>query len=193
MTDRYMQVLYKSAGWIVLALLTFCSCKNDFETINALTSELKLPDLTGYDVEIVYHDSGMMQGRIITPELNRYDRVEEPYIEFPQGLKVYFYDGDLDVESYIQANYAIFNQKTELWEARNNVVAENLFTGEKLETDQLFWDQENRAVYSEKFSKITNKDGVFYGEDGFDANEDLTQLTLKGARGTAYVSEGQAN
>ncbi|MBN1158868.1 MAG: LPS export ABC transporter periplasmic protein LptC [Bacteroidales bacterium] len=172
-----------------MTVLVFFSCKNDFETINALTSELKIPDQTGFDVEIVYHDSGRMQGRIITPELNRFDRVEEPYIEFPQGLNVYFYNDDQDVESYIQANYAIFYQETELWEARDNVFAENLLSGEKLETDQLFWDQKNEKLYSEKFSKITNLDGVFYGEKGFDANQDLTQLTLKGARGTAIIDE----
>ena len=191
LTVFLVRAITRIAGFGLLVLLILCFCKNDYETINALTSELNIPDQTGYDVEIVYHDSGRLQARIITPELNKYDRVEEPYIEFPQGLRAYFYDRDQNVESYIESNYAVFDQKTEIWEARNMVVAENLVNEQKLETDQLFWDEENGIIYSERFSKITNKDGVFYGEDGFDANQDLTQLTLRGAKGTAIVREKQ--
>ncbi len=185
--------LYKISGLGILMMLVICSCKNDYETINALTSELSIPDQTGYDVEIMLHDSGYLKGKIVAPVVNKYDRVDEPYIEFPQGLKVYFYDPDQNEEKYVQAEYAIYYQRDEFWELRNKVVAENLITGEKLETDQLFWDQENEVIYSEKFSKITNDDGIFYGENGFDASQDLTHWTLKGSKGTAIVNEGQSN
>lgn len=181
--------LIKAICWTAAVLLVGYSCKNDYETINALTSELNIPDVIGYDVETVYHDSGQIQGKIVSHEINKYDRVDEPYIEFPQGLTVYFYDQDESVESYIQANFATYYQKTELWEARNEVKAENYVTGEKLETEQLFWNQQEKTIHSEKFSKITNADGVFYGEEGFDANEDLSQWTLKGSKGTAIVND----
>ncbi len=186
-------LLYKISGLGMVVILVICSCKNDYETINALTSELSIPDQTGYDVEIMLHDSGYLKGKIIAPEVNKYDRVEEPYIEFPRGLKVYFYDSEQNEEKYVQAKYAINYRQDEFWELRNEVVAENLITGEKLETDQLFWDQENEVIYSEKFSKITNEDGEFYGENGFDASQDLTHWTLKGSKGTAIVSEEQSD
>lgn len=185
--------LYKITGLGILVLLVIYSCKNDYETINALTSELSIPDQTGYDVEIMLHDSGYLKGKIIAPEVNKYNRVDEPYIEFPKGLKVYFYDPDQNEEKYVQAEYAIYYQRDEFWELRNEVVAENLITGEKLETDQLFWDQENEVIFSEKFSKITNEDGIFYGENGFDASQDLTHWTLKGSKGTAIVTEEQSD
>lgn len=185
--------LYKISGLGILVMLVICSCKNDYETINALTSELNIPDQTGYDVEIMLHDSGYLKGKIIAAEVNKYDRIEEPYIEFPKGLKVYFYDSDQNEEKYVQAKYAIYYQRDEFWELRDEVVAENLVTGEKLETDQLFWDQENEVIYSEKFSKITNEDGIFYGENGFDASQDLAHWTLKGSKGTAIVNEGQSD
>jgi LPS export ABC transporter protein LptC len=169
--------------------MLFPSCENDIETINALTSELDIPDQTGYDVEIAYYDSGRLQGRIITPEVNRYDRVDHPYIEFPKGMEVQFYNDSDRAESFIHAKYAIYYQDTHIWEARNEVVAENRTTHEKLETEQLFWDEDKKIIYSEKYSVITNSDGVFVGQAGFDANQDLTNWTLRRSRGTANVKE----
>ena len=69
-----------------------------------------------------------------------------------------------ECQSYIQANYAIYYKKKQLWEARNQVLAENPGEGKKLETEQMFWDQKAERIYSDKFSKITNPDGVFMGK-----------------------------
>ncbi len=189
--------MHSEASLPVALLCLFCifldttlvSCKNDIQTINALTGSLDMPNQSGYDVEIIYTDSGRLQGKIIASELNRYDRVDEPYIEFPQGFQVFFYRNNDTVESCITAGYALFRQKDEIWEARNEVRAENYFTGEKLETEQLFWDQKNEMVYSNQFSKITNADGIFYGENGFTANQDLTRWTLNASKGSVNIRD----
>jgi LPS export ABC transporter protein LptC len=125
---------------LFFALWILNSCKNDIETINALTSELNLPDLAGYNIEMTYTDSGALKGKIIAPEVNQYIRKEDPYYEFPRGMKAIFYDLAGNAESYIQANYAIYYNEKQLWEARNQVLAENPAKGEKLETEQMFWD-----------------------------------------------------
>jgi len=165
------------------------SCKNDVETINALTGEMNLPDQTAFNVEIEYSDNGIAMGKIISPELNIYDRAIEPYIEFPSGMEVMFYDSLGNTTSYIKSNYAIFYREQQLWEARDNVIAEEINKAERLETEQLFWDQEAKLIYTDKFSKITNADGVFYGERGFEADQDMSYWTLKGSKGTVNVSE----
>ncbi len=169
----------------------FLSCENDIEKINALTSELNLPEQSGYNVEISYSDSGKLIGKLYTPELHKYKNDKNPYIEFPQGMKVVFYDENEEFESYIRSNWAKYDEKDELWEARNNVVARNVKKGEQLNTEQLFWDQIIGIIYSDKFSKIVNEDGTFYGENGFQAKEDLSKWVLKGSKGTVNVSDEQ--
>jgi len=171
------------------AVMLLLSCRNDIETINALATELRVPDQIAYDVETVFHDSGIMQGKILAPEINIFDNEEQPYTEFPQGLQVFFYDTAGQTTASITAGYAIYFQDDRIWEARNKVVAENNVERAKLETEQLFWDEANQKIYSEKFSAITNADGVFYGQNGFDANQDLTNWTLRGSRGTAIVED----
>jgi LPS export ABC transporter protein LptC len=164
------------------------ACKNDIETINALTNEVDLPDVSGFNIEISYTDSGILKGKILAPEANDYSRKEDPYTEFPKGMKVIFYDRNGNPESYIQANYAILYKKKQLWEGRNQVLAENPAKGEKLETEQIFWDQKEKLIYSEKFSTITNKDGVFYGENGFEAKENLSKWWMRGYKGKVNIS-----
>jgi LPS export ABC transporter protein LptC len=180
------------AAWLFFSLALgfgLISCKNDIETINALTNEVDLPDVSGFNIEISYTDSGILKGKILAPEAYDYSRKEDPYTEFPKGMKVVFYDKNGNPESYIQANYAILYKKKQLWEGRNQVLAENPAKGEKLETEQIFWDQKEKLIYSEKFSTITNKDGVFYGENGFEAKENLSKWWMKGYKGKVNLSD----
>jgi LPS export ABC transporter protein LptC len=184
------------ARWILpLALLagSFASCKNDIETINALNNEIKLPDQSGFNIEITYTDSGRIQGKIYAPEVNKFDRGEEPYVEFPKGMKVVFYDSLERPTSFIKANYAIYYEKKQLWEARNQVVAENQVNHDKLETEQMFWDQKEEKIYSEKFTRLTNADGISYGEGGFESRQDMSKWRLKGSSGTLNVVNDNMN
>lgn len=181
--------ILKNISLSLTVIFFLLACENDIEKINALTSELNLPEQTGYDVEITYSDSGKIVGKLFTPELYKYEDEKEPYIEFPKGMKVVFYDKNEEFESYIRANWAKYYEKKELWEARNNVVARNVKKGEQLNTEQLFWDQSLGIIFSDKFSKIVNSDGTFYGENGFQAKEDLSKWKLKGSKGTVNVND----
>jgi LPS export ABC transporter protein LptC len=178
---------------VIIILGSFLSCKNDIETINALNNEIKLPDQSGFNIEITYTDSGKIQGKIYAPEVNKYDRGEEPYVEFPKGMKAVFYDSLERPYAYIKANYAILYEKKQLWEARNQVVAENQLNHDKLETEQMFWDQKEERIYSEKFTRLTNADGISYGEGGFESRQDMSKWRLKGSSGTLNVTNDNLN
>jgi LPS export ABC transporter protein LptC len=178
---------------VIIIIGSFVSCKNDIETINALNNEIKLPDQSGFNIEITYTDSGKIQGKIFAPEVNKYDRGEEPYVEFPKGMRVVFYDSLERPTSYINANYAIYYAKKQLWEARNQVVAENRVNHDKLETEQMFWDQKEEKIYSEKFTRLTNSDGISYGEGGFESRQDMSKWRLKGSSGTLNVTNDNIN
>jgi LPS export ABC transporter protein LptC len=186
-----IQKKIKISGLILLwaFLIIAASCKNDIETVKALTSESNLPDVTGYDIQMSYTDSGMLKGKVLAPEVLQYNNKEEPYYEFPKGMKAVFYDSLGRQTSFIQAKFAIYYSKKDLWEGRNHVYGENQVSGEKIETEQLFWDHKQQRIYSDKFSTITKPDGVFIGENGFEARENLTQLRMNGYRGEILVND----
>lgn len=176
----------------MLPAMLVCGCKNDIETIQALTSEKDLPDVTGFNIEMQYTDSGILKGKILAAEVHQYNKVEEPYNEFPNGMTAIFYDRNGNETSFIKADYAIFYTKKQLWEGRKQVYGENRVSGEKIETEQIFWDQAEKRIYSDKFTKITRTDGIHIGEYGFDAEEDLSPIQLRGYSGRVTIKDEPA-
>jgi len=172
-----------------LALGALFSCENDIETINLLTQSPDFADLSGKDVEVIYSDSGRVKVQMLTPELKRFTNVERPYIEFPKGLRVFFYDDSAKIESEIVTDYTIYFDKEKLWHAKGNVIARNLKNGNRLNTEELFWDENKEFIYSNTYTRIENEDGTFYGENGFESDQNLTRWTLKGSRGTVNVKD----
>ncbi len=148
-----------------------------------------LPVVAANEVQIIYSDSARVRLRISAPEINRYNTSEKQYTEFPKGILVEQFDTSLQVTALIKANYAIFYEKQNLWLARSNVIARNLLKNEELNTEELYWDQNNGMIYSQKFTKIVNEDGVFYGEGGFEAKEDLSKWRMKGIKGKVNIKD----
>ncbi len=176
---------------IFLMAVVFSACKNDMETIKALGDPEKEPLMTMVEPEILQYASSQLQGRLRAPRILRFETNKDPYMEFPEGLSLEFYDDQLQTRGRIRANYARYDERNRLWEARYNVEAENS-AGDRLNTEQLFWDETLQKIYSEKFTKITNPDGVFIGEGGFTANQDngdFTGWVLYSSKGTIRLEE----
>ena len=144
-------------------------------------------------MEIIYSDSGKVQMKLIAPVIKQYSKHERPNLEFPEGIHIYFYDDNLEYMSELQADYAIYYNEEKYWTARGNIIAENFEKKEKLNTEELFWDEKTQKIYSNSFSRIENKDGTFYGQRGFEANQKLTNWKLKSSRGTLNVKDEPAN
>lgn len=172
---------------VLTGLLFISSCENEIEKINSLSGTTVFPEVSGKNFEIIHSDSGRVKVRILAPELHKYDLAEQPYIEFPRGMKAYFYDDSLKIESVIEAGYVKYFQEEFLWEAKNNVEARNLKSGEQLNTEHLFWNQQKKTIYSNTNSRIVTAEGTFYGEKGFEANQDLSKWKLKSSKGTVNV------
>ena len=100
------------------------------------------------NLRLVYSQNGNLSYRFETPLLERYELAREPYMEFRKGVKVETYNDTTHlVESTLTANYAIFLENQQLWEAKGNVVATNaqgqkdgVILGEGFESDEQFQD-----------------------------------------------------
>lgn len=167
-----------------------CSCKNSIEDINALTYKDTFPIESAHDVEMIYSDSGVVMALLKAPIVNRYGG-EEPFIILPKGMTVYFFDSVMRVKTSITARYAIKYEKSQLMEARNDVVVVN-HIGERLNTERLIWNQERKKIYSDVFVKVTREDEVLYGE-GLDADESFDKWNIRKPKGTFYINVDEEN
>lgn len=179
-------ILIKSIAVFFFTAVLF-ACENDMQTINSLSNDESVPDETATDIEVVYSDSGRVMIKLISAKLNRYE-TDEPYIEFPEGLRLLFFDSVQNVKSELTANYGIRWEKKRMMEVKDDVVITDFEKDEILNTEHIIWDQAKRKIYSEVFVKRTNKDGVMYGE-GFTADENLKNYTLLHPRGVFTVDD----
>lgn len=173
-----------------MAMMLF-ACENDMETINSFTTDESLPDEMARDIKVIYSDSGKILVELISPLLTKYE-TDDPYMEFPDGIRLLFYDSAMNVKSELTADYGINRIKKKIMEVKGNVVINNFEKDEVLNTEHIIWDQKKREFYSNVFVKRTTKEDVIYG-DGFTADESLTNYKLIHPRGVFAVEDDTEN
>jgi LPS export ABC transporter protein LptC len=177
-------------AWILAipALLSW-GCENDIERINMLTDDTERPTVQGTNIKVIYSDSARVKVQILAPSYQQFPNAERPYMEFPDGMEVYFYNDSLKLESEITADWAIYYMEERLWHATGNVVARRFDDGDALYTEELYWNEEEQRIYSDTYTKVHNEDNVLYGSRGFRANQDFSNWELIGSSGTIIVED----
>lgn len=172
----------------LMALAFFMvSCSNDMDVVKAITINSKTPTEAGKEIETIYSSDGKIEMVMKSPVVKSYTLADEPYVEMPEGVTVYFYDSLQQVNAYMKSKYAKNFDKKEIMEARNNVEVLN-DAGEKLNTELLIWDQKKRIIYSDKFVKITTEDEVLFGE-GFESDETFDKWRILKPKGTFLLKD----
>jgi LPS export ABC transporter protein LptC len=194
------KTLYQPAGrayhfpgyhslWMVIILLFgagMISCENDMKQITRTDPVDTLAVETIRDIEVVQNEFGRLSFILTSPCLNRYEGTD-PYIEFPEGVHIVFYDSLQRVKSELSAKYGISWEKRNIMEARNDVEVINHMKNEKLNTEYLIWDRNGKRIYTEAFVKITTDDKTIFGENGLESDERFESWKLKKVRGDIRV------
>lgn len=165
--------------------MLFFSCANKIDKIKEFSGGEKLYDIEAENYEMIHSDSTIVRFKLTTPKLIHFDKVENPFIEFPEGVNIERYNDKMEQIASITSNYARYYEQEDRWEAKNNVVAVNP-QGDTLKTEQLIWEQEKGKIYSEQFVKIIRKDQVITGV-GFESDQDLSNWKIKNPKGPLYI------
>jgi LPS export ABC transporter protein LptC len=169
----------------VLCFLSFSACKNDLDAAKQITSKANVNIERGKDVEIIYSSAGENKIKAYAKTVLRFN-TEKPYMEFIDGIKINFFGKDGSVETVMTAKHAMAQDGSSLMTARNNVVVTNV-RGERLDTEELIWDESRKQIYSNAFVKITTNDEILLG-NGMESNETFTDYTIKHITGTLKVN-----
>ncbi len=175
---------------LIIFFISACS-KQENETIKSFKNLKLVPTLYTTKVSSLISDSGVTRYRLATDEWAVYERGNEPYWHFPKGVYVEKFDSLLHVEASIKSDTAYFYEHKKLWVLKKNVKILNL-QGEKFETDELFWDQYQQKIYSNKFIKIRQKDKIITGL-GFESNESMTRYQIHKTQGIFDIKESKTD
>lgn len=182
--------MYKSRNilFLLVVVLVAIGCKDEVKSlVTQPTDPETTPTVLTKDIVTLVSDSGVMKYRISAQRWDIFEESQAPGWRFPTGLFLEQFDTELAVAATFKCDSAIFFKNDKLWRFMGNVRSWNI-KKELILTNELFWDQKNRKVYSDSFIHIERPDRVLEGF-GFESNEQLTTYRLKRPMGIFPVNE----
>lgn len=170
-----------------IAICFFFSCSEGNEVVDISSDPSTTARLTATDVTTLVSDSGITRYRVDAKVWKVFDRVEDPYWDFPEGIHFDRFDPDMNVDAEIESKKAIYYTTRKFWDLKDSVHAMNL-KGEHFECDQLFWDEKAERVYTNGKVKITQQDKIIYGK-GFESNQTFTKYVIKKPEGIFPIED----
>ena len=164
---KYIQMVVTAT-----AVTTFViSCKSEPESEPLDLQSVPVQTVQG--MKAVQTSNGVLQMRMESNLLQRFENDTLSYELFPEGFDVYAYNESGELETQIKsdvAKHTTTKKKEEKWEAYGNVVITNFLKGERMETDTLYWDREQGRIYTHCFVKMYTPQGFMQGY-GLDSDE----------------------
>ena len=161
----------------------FLSCGQDQSLSDYERYDGPLRILTNAVIE--HSDSGVMLGKLITPELHDFESGDR---ELPRGGFLEFYDREGKMTSTMRSDYAYFSKEDELWRIEGNVILKNIESGEALNTEQLYWKPAKGDVYTDKFVRIERENEILTGV-GLTAKQDFSSYVISNPQGVFNLDE----
>ena len=173
---------------IALAVTLFFSCEDNASALKQINSFNDNPVGIAYNIRMTYTDSAMVKAVLTAPVHLDYSHLSFQYSEFPEGLKVIFYNQE-NQENTVVADYGIMYNQTKIVDLQGNVVLLS-FDGSRLETDQMYWDAEKEWLFTEEPFTFKNTD-YNLAANRLDTNKEFTKFQTGKLSGTIAVEEKQ--
>jgi LPS export ABC transporter protein LptC len=181
------KIIWKAA--FIWGCFLFAACENDVEKVNE-GNERKPNIEEAFNIQSLLSQNGVLKAKLIAPYMLRYS-MDTSYLEFTKTLHVNFYDSLGKVESQLDALYGKYLESRNKVYLRDSVVVFNI-KGDTLRTPDLWWDQNTKKFYTDKFVRLRTKDKRLYGGKGFEADQDLTNYTIFQPTGTLTVPDSMS-
>lgn len=164
-----------------LLFLIFTACENDLAEVKRIVSKDEIAVEKAKNIEMLYSDSAIVKVRVKSLTLLRHLDKKDPRQEFPDGIEVEFFTPGGQVSSWMISNYAIRHENENKVIVRDSVVWES-HDNERLETEELIWEEDKNLVYTNKFVVIRRPEEILYGY-GFESNQEFTEWSINAIEG----------
>jgi LPS export ABC transporter protein LptC len=182
------QLRYKffKKEFLVITVALFFSCDGGSPILKEINQFNENPVGIAYDIRMTYTDSAMVKAILTAPINMDYTHLSFKYSEFPEGLKIIFYN-DNNEENTLVADYGILYNQTRIVDLQGNVVLLSN-DGSRLETSQMYWDSEKEWLFTEQpfIFKSENED---MAATRLDTNKEFSKFQTGKLSGTILVEE----
>lgn len=144
-------------------LLTI-SCENDLNTIKKVSYKPTDPDERTINVHMMQTDSGFAKIELRAKLSETYHK-PTMRIKFREGIEITLYNQSGKIESILTSMYGEIFQETGEMFFKDSVRLKNVTQNQILETEELRWNQNTQAVFTNKNVIVRSDDGgLFYGD-----------------------------
>ncbi len=137
------------------------------------------------DITMYYTEKNLMKVLLKAKKINEFQNGDS---EFPEGIFIEFYDDTGKITSTLRANSAYYFKTEDKWRGRGDVEVINIEKKQQLNTEELFWKPDTKKIFTDKFVTIKLENEILYGT-GFDADQDLSNYTMKNPEGEFEVED----
>ena len=168
-----------------LCMSTGCKEKRELTEMPVYSGPL----LTIRNVNTLMSDSAINRIHLEAPLQYEF---KEGNREFPEGLHMDFMELDGHTSSTVDAQQGYYYKDKNVWKVTGNVILEGLDEGERLTTEELWWDPEKREVFTEENIKVTIRQGnnVMVGT-GLWALQDFSEYTLSNIEAQSTIEDAE--
>lgn len=166
--------------WRLLFVLFTIGCTNDPNIVRDFIVEQEFPIEEIKGVELLHTENGKIKAKIIANTIKRFVE-KQPQLIFSDNFVVTFYSDSSIVQSVLSAENAFVYEQKNIMIASDNVILEG--NNNRLETEELIWDEKSNMIYTDKEVRITTAKEVFFGK-GFKSNTDFSEYTISKIHGT---------
>jgi LPS export ABC transporter protein LptC len=175
LTTKKIKFILRIPASLVLAGCLF-SCVNDLNQIRRVTYDPKAPDEVIKDMEVFYTDDGYAKVRIYAKLAETYSNPEQ-VTKLKDGLKIDFYDEDGQIVSTLTALYGEVRTAEGKMFVRDSVRLYNYEKDQRMETEELNWNQRDSLIYTEKSVVVKTANSILYGQ-GVRTKQDFNNYTF---------------
>ncbi len=181
-----MQLVGKTPVRLLLVgctcLLFFACSRQKEHTAPPIHPEDSVAIMTSYGVNTLVSDSGILKYRIVSEEWQVNQNIRPSRWIFEKGLFLEQFDEKFHVQSYIQCDTAYYYDVEKRWELRSRVRISTA-DGLRYYSDELFWDELNHELYSNKYSRLITPDRELEGSY-FRSDDQMTKYYISNTRGS---------
>ncbi len=177
---------YTIAFVFMLAAL-LAACENDKKKIEEWTKDVVMKE-EAHKVEAYLSQDGKLRARLTAPLMYRFSK-DTLITEFPKTLHVDFYNDSLQKDSRLDCLFGKYFETMNKVYLRDSVVVINT-KGDTLKCQDLWWDQNTKLFYTDKYAEYRTSDKKIYPGKGLEATQDFSRVTFREVTGVLKVKEG---
>jgi LPS export ABC transporter protein LptC len=180
-----MKVNSKAPLFFFFLVVFSFSCREDVD--KSSLQEYDGPVSTSINIHLVQSDSAILRSDLKAPKQLEFANGN---IEFPEGIDIQIFEKDGSLGTTMSANKGYYLKEENLYKGVGDVKVKNLIKDQQLQTEEIFWNPNEKRIYTDKFVTIQEKQTLFNGT-GMESDDSFSNYKLKNVRDSRTLLPGE--